>query len=251
MALAHGDLDEAAGQYRAALQINEARGQSGDAAYNRYQLGVVAQRQQRYEDAREMYRAAGEAARDMGDVGLQAAVQHQLASLALATGDFMQALEHNQEATRLAQQASDALAETSALYYRGLLEIRAGNLEAGRQTLAQVHASFVALNSPEANKVATVLAGLGAEGGEAAAGLPDGPGRIDVTTSGMLEVAQAIDVITDGARGIDFRPRAGSRVQVPDIDVVREAAEAVAAAAEDIDVVVIKGNLVGAVVDEL
>ena len=205
VALAHSDLDEAAGQYRAALQINEARGQSGDAAYNRYQLGVVAQRQQRYEDAREMYRAAGKAASDMGDVGLQAAVQHQLASLALATGDFMQALEHNQEATRLAQQASDALAETSALYYRGLLEIRAGNLEAGRQTLAQVHASFVALNSPEANKVATVLAGLGAEGGEAAAGLLDGPGRIDVTTSGMLEVAQAIDVITDGAKGIRLR----------------------------------------------
>jgi len=59
---------------------------------------------------------------------LQAAVQHQLASLALAIGDLAGAIEANQEAARLARHASDALTETSALYYRGLLELRAGNL---------------------------------------------------------------------------------------------------------------------------
>ena len=52
-------------------------------------------------------------------------------------------------------------------------------------------------------------------------------------------------------REFDFGPRTGSRVQLPDIDVVREAVEAAAAAAEDIDVIVIKGDLAGAVVDEL
>jgi hypothetical protein len=43
-------------------------GQAASAACNRYQLGVVAQRQERYDDAREMYRAAGKAAVDMVSV---------------------------------------------------------------------------------------------------------------------------------------------------------------------------------------
>jgi len=161
VALAHGKLDEAAGHYRAALRTNEARGQVGNAAYNRYQIGVVAQHQQRYEDAREMYRAVERAAADMKDIPLQAAVQHQLASMALANGDRIAAGKFNQKAIKLAEQASDALTKISALYYRGLLELRAGKLEVGRQTLAQVHASFEGLNSPEANKVAAVLAGIG------------------------------------------------------------------------------------------
>ena len=245
VALAHGQLVEAAGQYRVALQINEARGQSGSAAYNRYQLGVVAQRQQRYDDAREMYLAAGKAAGDMGDIALQAAVQHQLASLALATGDVAGAIEANQEATRLARQASDALTETSALYYRGLLELRAGNVEAGRQTLAQVHASFAALNSPEADKVATLLGGLGAEGGGAPAGLLTVAGRIDVTIGGVLEAAQSIDVIKEAGRGIGSPAPMDGTIPVPDIDVVREGLEAAAEAAPDIDVVGDGGMITG------
>ncbi len=237
VALAHGQLDEAAGHYGAALQINEARGQSGSAAYNRYQLGVVAQRHQRYGDAREMYRAAGKGAGDMGDIALQAAVQHQLTSLALATGDVAGAIESNQEAIRLARQVSDALTETSALYYHGLLEIRAGNLEAGRQTLAQVHASFAALNSPEADKVATLLAGLGTEGGEAPAGLLAAAVGIDVTKGGALEAEPSIDVIKGEVVGVVEFGAVSDSVQVK--------------VALDIDVVKDRGTIVGAKIDEL
>jgi tetratricopeptide (TPR) repeat protein len=193
VALAHGQLDQAARLYRAALEINEARGLAGNAAYNQYQLSVIAQRQQQYDDARDIYQAVSRTAANMGDVGLQGAVQHQLTSLAPATGDIDGAREHNREATRLAEQASDALAKTSALYYRGLLELRAGDLEAGRQTLAQVHASFAALNSPEAEKVATLLAGLGAEEGEIPVGLLAGASQIDVTKDSGRDAVPPID----------------------------------------------------------
>ena len=236
VALAYGQLDEAAGQYRAALKINEARGQTGNAAYSRYQLGIVAQRGQHYDDAREMYRVAGQAAGEMGDIGLQAAVQHQLASLALATGNPEQASEFNREAERLARQASDALAVTSAIYYRGLLELRAGDLEAGRRTLAQVHASFAALNSPEADKVATLLAGLGTEGGGA--------------LGGILAAAGEIDVIKDAGREVVSDDAMSGKGRLPDIDVIRGEPEAFVEAAPEIDVV-IHGMVVGGKFDEL
>jgi hypothetical protein len=114
---------------------------------------------------------------------------------------------------RLAQQASDALTEISALYYRGLLEIWEGNPKAGRQTLAKVLASFTALNSPEANKVATFLAELDAPGGiDVIKGDKVAKARIDVIKGGRAAVKQNIDVSKKGSRLVNF----------PDIDVVRK-----------------------------
>jgi hypothetical protein len=62
-----------------------------------------------------------------------------------------------------------------------LLELGAGNLEVGLQTVALFHSSFAEINFPEANKVAAMLAGLGT-----------GLGTIDVSKS-----VQPIDLIKD------------------------------------------------------
>ncbi len=70
--------------------------------------------------------------------------------------------------------------------------------------MTQAHASFVVLNSPEADEVAALLALLGAGGGRAPGELLAAAGAIDVTMDSALKPMARMDVIKGEMLGVEI-----------------------------------------------
>jgi tetratricopeptide (TPR) repeat protein len=174
-----------------------------NAAYNRYMLAVVAHRQGDLERAEREYSEVLEAARVMGDLGLQASVLYQTASLAFERGEIAQAGELVGQAQKLAGAISDRQTEASALALLGRLQAQEGHAELARGTLAQAHALFAAFNAVDAEKVARIQAGMGGtdldkvlSGGFAMEPPSEPPAELDVVPPGgqVREVDEAVEI---------------------------------------------------------
>lgn len=205
------DLASARRHYEEALALNEKLGHQGNAAYNRYGLAQVSQRAGETERAREGYRQVLELAQQRGDVPLQAAALTQLGSLAYEGGAPQEAAGYFQQVRELAARVDNLAVQATALYYTGLIQAREGEAERARESLAQSHAAFAALNSIDRESVQRALAGL--EQGKA----QDTPGpQIDVMMHemGTLRGAEAKGEAETGLHiereDIDLMVRGGS-----------------------------------------
>ena len=157
---AHSDaeLEAAEKEYQKALAINrdDLKAALG-AARNRYQLGVIAQRRGRVEEAIAAYKEVKTVARREKDLGLLAGTLHQLGRLDLAADNLRRARLRAKQALKFARRAEDRLSEISALSLLGLIEAREGNKSEARQQLITAQLGFRDLNAPEAIKVQKLL----------------------------------------------------------------------------------------------
>ncbi len=160
VAFAQADLDGASEQYQKALAINREMNIALEAAYNVYQLGLIAQRRQQQKEAEAAYRSALESAEAMEDLGLQAASLHQLGALSLSSGDWETANDYEHRAVELSKKSEDRLTELAARYHLGLLQAQKGDSVAARDVLTEVHHALSAINAPEAINVERALAEL-------------------------------------------------------------------------------------------
>ena len=152
------DLDAAEKEYRQALAINrdDLKAAIG-AARNLYQLGVIAQRRGRDDEAMDAYKEVEIVARREQDLGLLAGTLHQLGRLDFDAGNLQQAGSLADQALMFAKQSEDRLTEVSALSLIGLIKAREGNESEARETLETARAAFHDLKAPEASKVEKLL----------------------------------------------------------------------------------------------
>lgn len=186
VALAHDDLDQAEKFYLDAFELNNALGHVANAAYNTYQLGVVAHRRGHTDEARSKYVEARGAAERMQDKALGAATYLQLSSVELAAGNSLDARVLAYRALSMAHSVKDQLTEASALYNLSMLDAQQGDTENALKKLADAHEKLDAWNAMDAAKVRRLLRVLmkgtpppegGPPGaGDVGSGGPSGPG---------------------------------------------------------------------------
>lgn len=154
------DFTAARQHYEAALALNLSQGLEANAAYNRFMLGVTAQRQGQPDEAAGLYAAALQAAQHMGDLGLQASCLYQQAGLQFEQGVLAEATALAEQARGLAEQSADRQTQASALALLGCIAAAQGQPDAARASLSQAYTMLAAFNPPDAQKVAGLLARL-------------------------------------------------------------------------------------------
>ena len=222
------DLDAAEEEYMKALAINrdDLKAELA-AARNRYQLGVIAQRRGRRDEAKAAYEEVERVATREQDLGLLAGTLHQLGRLDLTAGNLKQARLRGNQALEFARKAEDRLTEISALSLIGLIEAAEGNESQARQQLLTAQAAFRNLNAPEAIKVEKLLT-------ELAARLIAPQPQVTETSKNQIDVVQeghkslGIDVTQEGGTGTggayeSTDPYESSEAY--DIDVIAESAD--------------------------
>jgi tetratricopeptide (TPR) repeat protein len=155
-----GGYGAARQHYMAALELNLSQGLEANAAYNRFMLGVTAHRMQKLDEAAHLYGQALQAAQDMGDLGLQASCLYQLANLAFDEDKLPDTSKLAEQARSLAVQSGDRQTEASALALLACVDAAQGKIDAARKGLSQAYTLFASFNSPDAQKVADLLAAL-------------------------------------------------------------------------------------------
>ena len=203
------DLDAAEEAYKKALTINRDDLKAAlAAARNRYQLGVIAQRRGRNDEARGVYEEVEEVARREKDLGLLAGTLHQLGRLDFSAGNLKQARLRANEAFESATKAEDRLTEISVLSLIGMIEAAEGNQSQARQRLLTAQTAFSVLNAPQANTVQNLLGELVQQltpaqprvgGTGSGTGSGGGKNQIDVVQEGQGSLG--VDVTQEGSSG--------------------------------------------------
>ncbi len=142
LAQAQGDYPEARRLYEESLRLAEQLGDRAGVAKSLHQLGMLAQAQGDYPEARRLYEQAAETFRDLGALREQAAVLHQLGMLAQAQGDYPEARRLYEESLRLAEQLGDRAGVASTLHQLGILAQAQGDYPEARRLYEQAAETF-------------------------------------------------------------------------------------------------------------
>ncbi len=109
--------DEAEGWHRRSLEINEPRGNEADCADSYHQLGRIAQARHRFDDAKGWHRKSLAVRQRLGDEAESAGECHRIALASEALGEAEGALEWYHRARAGYEQAGDT-AGAAAIYHR-------------------------------------------------------------------------------------------------------------------------------------
>ncbi|MFN3762147.1 MAG: tetratricopeptide repeat protein [Anaerolineae bacterium] len=148
------DLFERAGHWdlrRQALEMGRDVAQAfslRDHAALTHNLGVLAQAQRDYPEARRLYEQAAEVFRELGALREQAAVLHQLGMLAQDQGDYPEARRLYEESLRIAEQLGDRAGVAITTAQMALLEEAEGNLPRALELVTRAENIFTQLGSP-------------------------------------------------------------------------------------------------------
>ena len=124
-----GDYQEARRQYQRALEIDEALGNQAGMASSYHQLGMLAQHQGDYQEARRQYQRALEINEALGNQAGMASSYHQLGMLAHRQGDYQEARRQYQRALEINEALGNQAGMASSYGQLGILLTEIGKVE--------------------------------------------------------------------------------------------------------------------------
>ena len=149
VALAEEDFDNARKFYNDALALNLSLKLPGAAGYNRYQLAVLAHRQNALGEADKGYKQVREDAKQATDRVLEGAALAQLSKLSLQQQDKEAARRYGQAALQISEQVKDKLTRAVALYNLAMADAADGQLVDAKGALAEAREAFAAFAGVE------------------------------------------------------------------------------------------------------
>jgi CHAT domain-containing protein len=168
----HDALDEAEKSYQLSLAAGRRIGNRYAQAQALLNLGVVALREEHYEDALERFSEASQLAQSSGG---KLAAEKAIGNVAFALyklGDFKRALQNDEEAQRQAEQLGAMIDEAAWLNDAGLNQLRLGDLAGARRSYEQSYELSKKIGSDEEIADAQVALGyLALNTGDAAAAM--------------------------------------------------------------------------------
>jgi len=130
VAYLRGDYDEAARQYRASLAINERLGNQAGMASSYHQLGMLAQDRGDYDEAARQYRASLDINERLGNQAGMASSYHQLGILAQDRGDYDEAARQYRASLAINERLGNQAGMATSYHQLGILEADRGSADA-------------------------------------------------------------------------------------------------------------------------
>lgn len=196
-----------AGQWLDAARLGAARlGQSRVAAMLDLTTGLLAQREDRLEDALHAYRAALVSGQKSNDAGLLATAQLNLAGILKIRGDLSDAIEHFEAALDLGQRIGRSATVRNALLNLANLDLYLGRLARARARIDELSAERASLPSRVEAQLRGVEAESFAQGGNIERALE----RYDACASAYENLSRNADAAEALLEGVLVATRAGS-----------------------------------------
>jgi len=168
IAQAQGEYAEARRLYSESLTIFERLGDQGGRANTLHELGSIAQDQGEYEEARRLYSESLAIKERLGDQGARANTLGQLGMIAQDQGEYAEARRLYSESLTISERLGDQGGRATTLHQLGLLAHRQQDYPGAVKYMAQALAIFERLHSPSRELALRKLAQLRSELGETA-----------------------------------------------------------------------------------
>ena len=159
IAQAQGEYAEARRLYQQSLEIKERLGDQGGKAATLHQLGMIAQDQGEYAEARRLYQQSLEIEERLGDQGGKASSLGQLGTIAYLQGDYVEARRLYQQSLETFERLGDQDGKAMTLHQLGMIAQAQGEYVEARRLYQQSLETFERLGDQRGK--ATTLHQLG------------------------------------------------------------------------------------------
>ncbi len=155
LAQLQGEYEEARQLYKGSLEIEK---QLGGGADTLHQLGILAQDQGEYEEAKRLYEESLQISTRLGNQSNRAGTLHQLGALAQRRGKYEEARQLYRENLKVFTQLSNHEGQAISWAQLGVLAYEQGDFENALTNTVQAYILFDALRSPQREMALRMIA---------------------------------------------------------------------------------------------